>query len=248
MEIIETRNNQAVTTSLNVSKTFGKQHKHVLESIQNIVAENSAAKSFFALGSYKSRGRKYKMYYMNKDGFTLLAMGFTGKKAMQFKMEYIQAFNQMEKVIQENNLDSYMIADPVKRAEKWIKEQEQTKLLAQQNEEMKPKALFADAVSSSKETILVGDLAKLAKQNGIKIGALRLFAWLRDNGYLIKRKGSDHNMPTQRSMEMELFDIKETAITHSDGRTTVSKTPKVTGKGQQYFILKLLDEQAEGAK
>ena len=168
---------------------------------------------------------------MNKDGFTLLAMGFTGKKAMKFKLDYIQAFNQMEKVIQENNLDSYMIADPVKRAEKWIKEQEQTKLLAQQNEEMKPKALFADAVSSSKETILVGDLAKLAKQNGIQIGALRLFTWLRDHGYLIKRKGSDYNMPTQRSMEMGLFDIKETAITHSDGRTTLSKTPKVTGKG-----------------
>ena len=202
------------------------------------------------MGSYThpQNHQEYKMYYMNKDGFTLLAMGFTGKKAMQFKLDYIQAFNQMEKVIQENNLDSYMIADPVKRAEKWIQEQEQTKLLAQQNEEMKPKALFADAVSSSKETILVGDLAKLAKQNGIQIGALRLFTWLRDHGYLIKRKGSDYNMPTQRSMEMGLFDIKETAITHSDGRTTLSKTPKVTGKGQKYFILKLLDEQAEGAK
>lgn len=103
MEIIETRNNQAVTTSLNVSKTFGKQHKHVLESIQNIVAENSAAKSFFALGSYKSRGRKYKMYYMNKDGFTLLAMSFTGKKAMEFKMEYINAFNQMEAEIKQQS-------------------------------------------------------------------------------------------------------------------------------------------------
>lgn len=81
MEIIETRNNQAVTTSLNVSKTFGKQHKHVLESIQNIVAENSAAKSFFALGSYKSRGRKYKMFYINKDGFTLFSYEFYRKES-----------------------------------------------------------------------------------------------------------------------------------------------------------------------
>lgn len=256
MEIIENRNNQAVTTSLQVAETFGKEHKHVLRDIENIIKKGGVQnwadpqKRLFAEGTYNhpQNHQEYKMYYINKDGFTLLAMGFTGKKAMQFKLDYIQAFNQMEKVIQDNNLDSYMIADPVKRAEKWIKEQEQTKLLAQQNEEMKPKALFADAVSSSKETILVGDLAKLAKQNGIKIGALRLFTWLRDHGYLIKRKGSDYNMPTQRSMEMGLFDIKETAITHSNGRTTVSKTPKVTGKGQQYFILKLLDEQAEGAK
>lgn len=256
MEIIENRNNQAVTTSLQVAETFGKKHKIVLKSIEDLLA-NGVAQNYatpqnkmFAEGAYThpQNHQEYKMYYMNKDGFTLLAMGFTGKKAMQFKMEYIQAFNQMEKVFQENNLDSYMIADPVKRAEKWIKEQEQTKLLAQQNEEMKPKALFADAVSSSKETILVGDLAKLAKQNGIQIGALRLFTWLRDHGYLIKRKGSDYNMPTQRSMEMGLFDIKETAITHSDGRTTLSKTPKVTGKGQKYFILKLLDEQKAGTK
>lgn len=253
MEIIENRNNQAVTTSLQVAETFGKEHSKVVRDIDNIMIKGSAKigdTPMFAKSTYNhpQNHQEYKMYYMNKDGFTLLAMGFTGKKAMKFKLEYIQAFNQMEKVIQDNSLDSYMIADPVKRAEKWIKEQEQTKLLAQQNEEMKPKALFADAVSSSKETILVGDLAKLAKQNGIQIGALRLFTWLRDNGYLIKRKGSDYNMPTQRSMEMGLFDIKETAITHSDGRTTLSKTPKVTGKGQKYFILKLLDEQAEGAK
>lgn len=249
MELVETRNNQPVTTSLQVANTFGKRHDNVTRDITSLKKDVLNFEEMFMEGNIPdSYGRDRRGYYINKDGFTLLAMGFTGKKAMQFKLDYIQAFNQMEKVIQENNLDSYMIADPVKRAEKWIKEQEQTKLLAQQNEEMKPKALFADAVSSSKETILVGDLAKLAKQNGVKIGALRLFTWLRDHGYLIRRKGSDYNMPTQRSMEMGLFDIKETAITHSDGRTTLSKTPKVTGKGQKYFILKLLDEQAEGAK
>lgn len=249
MELVETRNNQPVTTSLQVANTFGKRHDNVTRDITSLKKDVLNFEEMFMEGNIPdSYGRDRRGYYINKDGFTLLAMGFTGKKAMRFKLDYIQAFNQMEKVIQDNNLDSYMIADPVKRAEKWIKEQEQTKLLAQQNEEMKPKALFADAVSSSKETILVGDLAKLAKQNGIQIGALRLFTWLRDHGYLIKRKGSDYNMPTQRSMEMGLFDIKETAITHSDGRTTLSKTPKVTGKGQKYFILKLLDEQAEGAK
>ena len=256
MEIIETRNNQAVTTSLQVAETFGKNHQHVLRDIENIVNKGGVQNwtdphgKMFAIGSYKhpQNHQEYKMYYMNKDGFTLLAMGFTGKKAMQFKLDYIQAFNQMEKVIQENNLDSYMIADPVKRAERWIKEQEQRKLLAAQNEEMKPKALFADAVSSSKQTILVGDLAKLAKQNGINIGALRLFTWLRDQGYLIKRKGNDYNMPTQKSMELGLFKIKETAVTHSNGHVSLSKTPKVTGKGQQYFLNKLLKLQKVGAK
>lgn len=100
----------------------------------------------------------------------------------------------------------------------------------------KPKVIFADAVSVSKNSILVGELAKLLKQNGIEIGQNRLFAWLREKGYLISRKGSDYNMPTQKSMEMKLFEIKETTLTHSDGHTSVTKTPKVSGKGQIYFI------------
>lgn len=101
-----------------------------------------------------------------------------------------------------------------------------------------PKVLFADSVSTSKTSILVGELAKILKQNGVDIGQNRLFGWLRDNGYLIRRQGTDYNMPTQRSMELELFEIKETTITHSDGHITVNKTPKVTGKGQIYFINK----------
>lgn len=112
-----------------------------------------------------------------------------------------------------------------------------------ENEQMKPKALFADAVSVSKTTILVSELAKILRQNGVDIGANRLFAWLRENGYLISRKGTDWNMPTQRSMELGLFEIKETTITHSDGHTTISKTTKVTGKGQQYFINKFLKDK-----
>ena len=99
-----------------------------------------------------------------------------------------------------------------------------------------PKVLFADAVSTAKTSILIGELAKLLKQNGVSIGQNRLFEFLRKNGYLISRNGSDYNMPTQRSMERGLFEIKETAITHSDGHVTTSKTPKVTGRGQQYFV------------
>ena len=109
----------------------------------------------------------------------------------------------------------------------------------QQIADMQPKALFADAVAASHTSILVGELAKLLKQNGVEIGQNRLFRWLRENGYLMKT-GSSYNMPTQRSMEQELFEVKETSITHSDGHITVQKTPKVTGKGQQYFINRFL--------
>lgn len=103
-------------------------------------------------------------------------------------------------------------------------------------EAQRPKVLFADAVSTSDTDILVGDLAKLLNQNGYTVGQNRLFEQLRNEGFLISRKGNSYNMPTQRAMEMGLFRIKETAITHSDGRVSLNKTPKVTGKGQQYFI------------
>lgn len=114
--------------------------------------------------------------------------------------------------------------------------------LEAQIEADRPKVLFADAVSASHTSILVGELAKLISQNGYKIGANRLFAWMRENGYLIKRKGSDWNMPTQRSMDLKLFEIKETNVQHAEGHISVNKTPKVTGKGQQYFINKFLSE------
>jgi anti-repressor protein len=103
-----------------------------------------------------------------------------------------------------------------------------------------PKVLFADSVSASHTTILVGELAKLLKQNGIDIGQNRLFQWMREKGYLINRAGSDYNMPTQRSMNLELFSIKETSVTHADGHISVNKTAKVTGKGQLYFVNKFL--------
>lgn len=99
-----------------------------------------------------------------------------------------------------------------------------------------PKVLFADSVAASRSTVLVGELAKILRANGVQVGQNRLFELLRQEGYLIKRAGSDWNMPTQKSMELGLFEIKETAVTHSDGHVSVNKTPKVTGRGQQYFI------------
>ncbi len=116
--------------------------------------------------------------------------------------------------------------------------------LVAENQAMKPKALFADAVKSSKTSILVGELAKLIKQNGIELGEKRLFTWLRDNGYLMSRKCSDWNMPTQKSMELGLFEINERNVFNSDGSVRITKTPRVTGKGQTYFINKFLSGKA----
>ena len=119
-------------------------------------------------------------------------------------------------------------------------EQERRRTLERQTEADKPTVVFADAVSASKSAILIGDLAKLLKQNGVDTGQKRLFEWMRRNGYLIRSRCQSYNLPTQRSMEMGLFEIKETAVNHSDGHITVNKTVKVTGKGQQYFINKFL--------
>lgn len=151
-----------------------------------------------------------------------------GKEVRQYFIQVEKDFNSPEKIMAR----ALLMAD--KKVHK----------LEAQIEADKPKVLFADAVSASHSSILVGDLAKLISQNGYKIGGNRLFVWLRENGYLIKRKGSDWNMPTQRSMEMKLFEIKESTITHPDGHISVSKTVKVTGKGQQYFINKFLNEEA----
>lgn len=130
---------------------------------------------------------------------------------------------------QENLSDTELIARALLASQKIIEEKQKV------IERMAPKEIFADAVAASDSSILVGELAKILKQNGAEIGQNRLFEWLRKNGYLIKH-GSAYNMPTQRSMDMGLMRIKETAVTHSDGHVTVSKTVKITGKGQEYFI------------
>ncbi|HHC7411344.1 TPA: phage antirepressor KilAC domain-containing protein [Staphylococcus aureus] len=150
-----------------------------------------------------------------------------GKRARQYFIQVEKAWNSPEMIMQR----------ALKIANNTINQLE-TKV-----ERDKPKIVFADAVATTKTSILVGELAKIIKQNGVNIGQRRLFEWLRQNGFLIKRKGVDYNMPTQYSMERELFEIKETSITHSDGHTSISKTPKVTGKGQQYFVNKFLGEK-----
>lgn len=139
-----------------------------------------------------------------------------------------------------------MLADPdtaIRLLTELKTEREQRQALAAQVEADKPKVLFADAVAVSSSDILVRDLAKVLQQNGVDVGGTRLFQWLRRDGFLIKAVGTDTNHPTQRAMQMGLFRIKETAVTHSDGRVTTNITPKVTGKGQRYFVERYLREQ-----
>lgn len=171
--------------------------------------------------------RQLQDYTLTVDAAKQIAMMSGTEKGKQVRMYFIQvekAWNSPDQIMARALQISKM------------KLEHKDKLIA----ELKPKALFADAVSASQTSILVGELAKLLKQNGIEIGANRLFVWLRENGYLIKRKGTDYNMPTQRSMELGLFEIKEHSHINSNGVNVTTKTPKVTGKGQQYFINKFL--------
>lgn len=156
-----------------------------------------------------------------------------GKKVRQYFIQIEKEFNSPEKVM----------ARALKIANNQILQlTTNNKQLVEQLEIQKPKVVFADCVSASRTSILVGDLAKLIKQNGHDIGQNRLFKWLRENNYLISRSGNNFNMPTQKSMNLGLFEIKETSITHADGHISITRTPKVTGKGQIYFINKFREE------
>lgn len=240
-DLVIMKDQQAVTSSLQVAETFDKNHRDVMKRIRDLTAQNIAVGKMFIQSTYLNRqGHSQPMYYMNRDGFTLLVVGFTGKKALEFKMQYIEAFNQMENELKQGystkNVGGYQVPSNYRGALLLAAD------LQEQVDIMKPKALFADSVSASHTTILVGDLAKILKGNGINIGARRLFQWMRDNGYLIKRKGADYNSPTQKSMNLGLFQIKESSHVNGDGVTVVTKTPKVTGKGQNYFVNKFLSE------
>lgn len=156
-----------------------------------------------------------------------------GKKFRQYFIDLEKAWNTPEQIM----------ARALKMANDKIEGlKSHNSILLEDNQRMRPKEIFADAVSTSHTSILIGDLAKLLKQNGVDTGQKRLFDWLRENGYLIKRRGSDWNMPTQRSMEMGLFEVKESTVNNPDGSVRINRTTKVTGKGQQYFINKFLAE------
>lgn len=178
---------------------------------------------------------------VNEYGLYSLVLASRKKEAKEFKRwithEVLPSIRKSGGYIagQESMSDAELMAKALLVAQKQI--EERNKQIAQ----MRPKEIFCDAVSASKTSILVADLAKLICQNGVSIGQKRLFAWLHENGYLIKRNGADWNMPTQRSMEQGLFEVKESNVQNPDGSIRITKTPKVTGKGQVYFVNKFLN-------
>ena len=193
-------------------------------------------------------GQKRKMYLINESGLYSLILGSKLPSAKRFKhwvtSEVLPSIRKNGGYIanQENLSDDELLERALIVAQRKI--EERNKEIAQQKEQiaiMQPKAIFADAVSSSSNSILIRDMAKLLKQNGVDIGEKRLFEYLRNNGYLIKRPGADYNSPTQRAMELGLFEIKETVVAHTND-TRVHKTSKITGKGQRYFINKFLNK------
>ena len=197
-----------------------------------------------------SGGQTREMYAINESGLYDVILRSDKPEARKFKRwvthEVLPSIRKhgaymtpakLEELM--NDPDAWITVLTALKDERAAKEQLMLQAIAD-----KPKVVFADAVSVSEGTILIGELAKILKGNGIEIGQNRLFERLRQDGFLIKRKGTDYNAPTQRAMELGLFRVKETAITHSDGHVTISKTTKVTGKGQQYFINLFLVERS----
>lgn len=240
--LVEIKNNQVVVNSRDVAEHFGKRRDHVLRDIEELIRKDppKIGEMFHRVETPDSYGRMQKSYYMNRDGFSLLVMGFTGEEAIEWKLKYIEAFNEMEKKLK-NPLALPNFSNPAEAARAWADEFEKRKQAEALNEANRPKVIFAEAVSTSKDGILVGMLAKLLHQNGVDIGQKRLFQWMRDKGYLMKN-GKDKNMPTQKARELGLFKVKERAIDNPDGSVRLTRTTLVTGKGQEYFINKFLGD------
>lgn len=242
--VYKTEKGTPVTDSLKVAEVFGKQHKNIMQSIRNILgsAENSAHHRWFYESTYcDMQGKERPMFVMNRDGFSLLAMGLTGTKAMQFKVGFIEQFNAMERVVRQV-MQPTTPAIPQTYAEALRLAASQAEQIEEQQKKIQadaPRVLFSQAVETSDKSVLIGELAKIICQNGVDTGEKRLFAWLRENGYLCQF-GERYNQPTQKAMQMGLFEIKKTTIQLPNGETIISNTTKVTGKGQVYFVNKFL--------
>lgn len=204
----------------------------------NAIAQHVDKDDSLKQGLTDSLGRQQKTIFVNESGLYALIFGSKLESAQKFKRwvtsEVLPALRKTGQYQVKELSGQELMAKALIEAQNVLAAKDK------QIEEMKPKALFADAVATSHTSILVGELAKILKQNGIDMGQKRLFAWLREKGYLIKRQGTDYNMPTQKAMDLGLFEIKEGSYVNGSGVNITTKTPKVTGKGQQYFINKFL--------
>ncbi len=230
---------QKYLDSREVSEMVGKEHKELLRDIRRYCKQLAESKialgDFFEESAYKdSNNQNRPCYLVTKKGCEFIAHKLTGVKGTEFTAKYINRFHEMEDTIK-NHIPQgkELLALAVLEAQKTIEEQNA------QISEMKPKAIFADAVSASDSSILVRDLAKILRQNGVKIGERRLYNWFRENGYICKYGTA----PTQRAMELGLFETVIRTIDRGKGLPIETKTTRVTGKGQQYFINKFLNSK-----
>lgn len=249
LKIVEHQNQRVLLTS-QLAESYGTNNKIISYNFNNnkeryeegkhfIKLEGEEKKAFINRLEIQDSSKNAKTLYLwTERGAFLHAKSLNTNKAWEVYDSLVEHYFKSQEAKPSQLPSNYKEA-----LLQLVAQVEANKKLELENKEMKPKALFADAVATSKTSILVGDLAKILKQNGINIGANRLFAELRDKGYLIKRKGSDWNMPTQKSMDMELFEIKEHTHIDGNGCNVTTKTPKVTGKGQVYFVNKFLGDR-----
>lgn len=218
------------------------EHSNTRMMMKSVDADEKVVNNVYTLGGVQET------WFLTEDGLYEVLMQSRKPIAKQFKKQVKNILKEIRLnggyiATDENDDEASIMAKALLIANKTI-ENNKRKIVEQQLiiDAQKPKVLFADSIQASHTSILIGEFAKILKQNGIDVGQKRLFEWLRENGYLIKRKGSDYNSPTQKSMELGLFEIKETPIHHNSGEISISRTSKITGKGQAYFINKFLNK------
>ena len=248
---VEKIDNVLVTTSNRVAEELGVRHDHLLDKIDNYVKlfnPPELSGSFYLPSEYIHPQNKqaYRNYLITEKGVAQLIGGYSAAvpKAFDLNVAYINEFERMKTALSTVKIPTTMkevLLIALEQEEQIESLKLENKVQKNQIAEDRPKVLFAEAVNASHTSILIGDLAKLLKQNGYNTGQKRLFSILRDKGFLIK-SGESKNMPTQRGMELGLFEVKETTVNNPDGSIRVTKTTKVTGKGQQYFITMFLDK------
>src|SRR5690625_1306444 len=216
-------------------------HRHVRARLEDDVVSNYPIKDRL--------GRTQQATFVNEDGLYDVIVDSRKPEARRFRTwitsEVIPSIRKHGTYMTPEKIEEVLLNPDtlIKLANNLKDEQEKRKQAEQTIEQQKPKVIFAEAVETSRSSVLVGELAKIIKQNGVDIGQNRLFKWLRDNGFLIKRKGESYNLPTQKSMDLELFEVKKRTINNPDGSIRTTRTPMVTGKGQIYFVKKFLGDE-----
>jgi anti-repressor protein len=245
-------NGRFVVDSREISGMTGKRHDNLVRDIDGYVyimghSSNLRADDFFIVDTYQAgTGKEYRRYWLTRKGCDMVANKMTGEKGVLFTAAYVAKFEEMESNLSRPSDIERFLLNPdtiIKIAQNWKEEKEKRERLEAQIEADKPKVVFAEALEISKDSVLINGLAKILKQNSVDIGQNRLFEWLRENGYLGKQ-GGYYNLPTQRAMDLGLFEIQKRVVVKPDGTQLVTSTPRVTGKGQIYFVNKFKREQS----